>query len=368
MIWLYDLILKKQINLSFLSAIIVMSVLCLLVEYRYFLLLVLDSGYVSHRQEFMPPQPVPCSLYAIHEALEESLNHFLRGQWHAKPLQTIAIVPATLIGLFIYFEKGIKDRLLIILLSSTLFIALFFGLWRSPAIWPLKSVIMAIIGTYRLEYMLYLNPLLWFLIFALSLNLIAQHARLGKQIILVIIGIQVIYSFYYHDEIQLRNGKPTYRQFYATKLFDQIETYIGKKKNEYKVVSIGLHPSIAIYNGFHTVDGYLPAYPLKHKHAFQKIIQEELNKDKRLLDYFNEGSRCYLYASELVFADWLYLKSRTGSIKNLEINTQQLSKMGGSYIFSAVKIENAAELQLKLSKVFDHIDSGWRIFLYEILL
>jgi hypothetical protein len=367
-IWLYDLTQKKQINFSFLGSIILMSTLCLLAEYRYFLLLVLDSGYVSHRNEFMPPQPTPFSLFAIHEALEESLNHFLKGHWHAKALHAFVIIPATLIGLFIYCEKNIKDRLLLILLSSTLFIALFFGLWRSPAIWPLKSMVMSVIGTYRLEYMLYLNPLLWFLIFALSLNLIAQHAKLGKQIIFILVGVQVLYSFYHHDEIQLRNKKITYRQFYATKLFDQIDKHIGKNKSDYKVVSIGIHPSIAIYNGFHTLDGYLPAYPLKHRKDFQKIIQGELDKDKRLSNYFREGNRCYIFSSELTFGDWLYTKHKNGIVQNLKLSTEHLRKLGGEYVFSAVKIENGAENHLKLLKVFDHKDSAWRIFLYETLI
>jgi len=55
------------------------------------------------------------------------------------------------------------------------------------------------------------------------------------------------YIFYHHDEIQLRNNKPTYRALFAKKQFAAIENFIGKNKADYKVVNIGIHPSIALY-------------------------------------------------------------------------------------------------------------------------
>ena len=71
----------------------------------------------------------------------------------------------------------------------------------------------------------------------------------------------------------------TYKEFYSEELFDEIEKYIEKDKQSYKVVSIGIHPSIADIMVY-TLDGYLTNYDLDYKHQFREIISPELKKMK----------------------------------------------------------------------------------------
>jgi hypothetical protein len=204
------------------------------------------------------------------------------------------------------------------------------------------------------------------LVFAFSLKLIVTHSRKGTQILCVLLALQAGYAFYHHDEIQLRNNKPTYQSFYAKKQFSDIENFIGKDKADYKVVSIGIHPSISLYNGFHTLDGYMINYPVEHKHAFRKIIANELGKNPKLKAYYDQfGGRCYVFVDELVHGDWLYGKGRNTVINNLELNTLAFKDLGGQYIFSSVEINNYKENQLELLKVFEDKDSFWKIFLYR---
>lgn len=71
---------------------------------------------------------------------------------------------------------------------------------------------------------------------------------------------------------------PTFREFYASEQFKEIKEYIGRPQDSYRVASIGLHPSIAQYNGFYTLDTYNNLYPLSYKYEFRKIIEKELEK------------------------------------------------------------------------------------------
>ena len=164
---------------------------------------------------------------------------------------------------------------------------------------------------------------------------------------------------------EYRKNKITYKEFYSEALFREIDLFIGKNKDEYKVVSIGIHPSIARYNGFSTLDGYLTIYPLNYKHKFRKIIEPELDKNKKLEKYYDEwGSRFYIFSSELG-KNWLNTKYNNPSIA-IELNTWHLYDLGGRYIFSANEILNGSDNKLRLIRTFEEKESPWKVYLYEV--
>src|SRR5699024_12469497 len=68
---------------------------------------------------------------------------------------------------------------------------------------------------------------------------------------------------------------PTFNEFYATELFSDIKNYIGRNQKDYRVVSTAMHPTIAQYNGFYTLDTYNNTIPIEYKHNFRKIIAPE---------------------------------------------------------------------------------------------
>ena len=153
--------------------------------------------------------------------------------------------------------------------------------------------------------------------------------------------------------------------------------YIRSPKEDYRVVSIGIHPAIASFNGFYTLDIYTDFYPLKYKHDFRDIIARELEKSPQQKEGFDTNAkRCYLLVSELhgddnvrgrAFARGLTKADQQLKIKNLELNTGVLKKMGGRYIFSAVEILNFSENGLSFEGVFERDDSPWKIHLYRVL-
>ena len=54
-------------------------------------------------------------------------------------------------------------------------------------------------------------------------------------------------------------------------------------------------------------------------------------------------------------------------LHNLEIDTNQLRAMGGEYVISAARIENSAQIGLRLEKEFYSPDSFWHIYLYYVV-
>ena len=159
----------------------------------------------------------------------------------------------------------------------------------------------------------------------------------------------------------------SWRKYYAEDLYAEIADAIGRDKSEYRVVSIGVNPAVALFNGFYTVDGYSTDYPLEYKHNFRKIIEDELAANDSIRGYFdNWGNRCFIYTSELGTGFDIYRGENTEV--EIHINTSELKKMGGDYVFSAVKIVNADELGLVSisAEPFIKDADSYGIWVYEV--
>ena len=339
-----------------------MSTVFLIVEYRLIYMMIFNSDFTSVRTDFRPPIE-PSFFHGIYKIIIETLQSFALGGSFNNSLQTIFIIPAAIIGHFILFDRRIKEYHLPFSFGLIFLSCLGYATYRSGLLSPLKEKIYFIKVFY--PYFTFLQPLLWFIVFALSLKLIINYARRGALIAFVLISLQVLYGFFNHDEIQ-KIRKPSYREFYSPDLFKKIRDYIGKPNETYRVVSVGLHPAVSLYNGFYTLDGYFPNYPLAHKKAFRKIIAGEIKKSKEIKSYFDDyGARCYIFSAELELSNWLYTKNKNGVIKNLDFNTSAFLEMGGRYIISSVEVENYKENNWELLKIFEDSSSPWRIYLYS---
>ncbi|KHF28410.1 hypothetical protein LR68_02805 [Anoxybacillus sp. BCO1] len=177
-----------------------------------------------------------------------------------------------------------------------------------------------------------------YVLFALSLRIIWR--AWDGRIVSFALFAQLVVALLFHEQIVYRD-KPTFRAFYAEKQFQDIKQYIKKPVHTYRVVSIGIHPAIAQYNGFYTLDTYNNFYPLSYKHQFRQVIASELNKNKKLKEYFDEwGGRCYVFVDELG-KRYMFTKQSNKRIRRMQLNTNVLYDMGGRYVFSAVPIDNA---------------------------
>lgn len=157
----------------------------------------------------------------------------------------------------------------------------------------------------------------------------------------------------------------SWNQFYAEDMFGSIKEYIGIEDDKYRVVSLGIFPSVALENGMYCLDGYSNNYSLEYKHEFRKIIAKELDKNEFIKKYFdNGGNRCYIYSSETL--NNFFIKQGSGIVlEELELDTVQMKKMGCQYILSAVKINGIID-NLKFERLFQQEGVPYEIYLYSV--
>ena len=272
------------------------------------------------------------------------------------------------------YLKTIKAMITILVMCFI--IGMWYGIWFWSAWIPLKNEV-DILRTFQFQRFYRLFPLLWYILFALTLSLIQRgpsfrNIPTNKILVLALILMQLSIVLPYNWAVISRNvgGQDqdiTYREFYAEDVFTQIRDDIGIPQEDYRIINIGIHPGVAQHSGFHTLDGYLNNYPLEYKLQFRNIIGYELAKSENLASYFDDwGSRCYTFVAELE-RDFLCTKSKNLSVGNLELNITALYEMNCSYVFSAVEIQNAGDNSLSHLQTYETAESIWRIYVYELL-
>ncbi|GGE37337.1 hypothetical protein GCM10011391_15290 [Pullulanibacillus camelliae] len=304
----------------------------------------------------------------MEEVKWRAVHYFTVGQTHVLRLTEFVVLPVIIFVLLASTLKLKPAPLLWLLMLLNGLFCYIIAFYYSETLWHLQHAF-PLIGTFNFGRIHFLEPLLWYVAFAISLSMIWKTYKSGKPIVYVFMLLQLAILFSYSEENKYTFfDSPTYNQFYSSKLFHSIKQYIGQDPSTYRVASIGLHPSIAQYNGFYTLDGYVVSYPLSYKKQFRQIIAPELKKRASLQRYYDHwGSRCYLFVAELG-KHYMYTKNSHKQIHHLNINTTVFKKMGGKYIFSAVKIGNPSDNHLRLEKTFENKQSPWRIYLYKIAL
>lgn len=358
---LFDLY-NKKVTKRFIIALFCFIIIYLLINYRLVDVFIfgMGEGFETHRSEFRST-PI-----GIKKSIAISIHHFLFGQYHAHSHHGLLIPFIGIIFLINLFSKK-KDILFILLCILNSAISLWYGFAGSEILKPLTDLIKLFLPI-QITRFHFLTPLIWFILFALAVRYLIfnYNFRKSKLIIWVIIISSTTLMFFKSDYInEYRINNITYSQFYSENLFENIEKYIEKDQKTYKVVSVGIHPSIAVYNGFYSLDGYSVLYDLKYKKQFREIIAPELKKNEILRRYFDEwGSRAYVFSDE-IGQNYLRKKNDVYPI-NINLNTSKLYEMGGRYIFSSYKIKNYIENNLQMLKIFSDNKSVWKIYLYEV--
>ncbi|MBV7505769.1 hypothetical protein KW850_10935 [Bacillus sp. sid0103] len=360
--WLRDFLVKRKPNWIFFSSILLMTIIYLLIEYRLVFSLVFPEAPTS-RNEF-----VSSTLGFWHTIRLVFKNYFL-GHTHVLTLHTLVIVPLSFIAVALIGKKEGRDTLekrYLYLFILNIILSIWYAFWFYKGWQPLKEHI-SILNTFNFARFHFLRPLVIYLMFAVGGLLLWRKGEGWKLFVKICLIIQLLVLFAANDEIVYRvAGKPTVKQFYATTQFKEIEQYIGKPQSSYRVASIGIHPAIAQYNGFYTLDTYNNFYPLTYKYEFRKIIAKELDKSPTLENYFDHwGGRCYIFVAELG-KKYEYKKDSKTKIHDLQLNMTVFKQMGGQFILSALPIMNEEKNGLVLKKTFDQKDSAWKIYLYQV--
>ncbi|MGP7816367.1 DUF6044 family protein [Niallia sp. 01092] len=359
-VWLYDVIKTKKWNMAFFLSILYMLLIYLLIDYRLVASMITPAQELTNRNVFYQ------SKLTLWETIRLIGKNYVISHNQDRTIHTYIILPLTLFCfVIVLWKKTWKEHKLFLwlhllnILLSTWYAFWFFEGWQ-----PLKERI-SILTTFNFARFHYLRPMIIYVLFALSLKMIWKMGSLGKKVVYVLVFLQLLVLVPNNEEVKY-SKQPSYGQYFAKEEFTQIKNYIGLPMDQYRVVSIGMHPDVAQYNGFYTIDSYSNMYPLRYKLEFRKIIEPELNKNKALREYFDYwGGRCYIFVDELG-KHYQFSKNSKKVIHDLNLNTDQLKKMGGRFVLSAVPIENAKETNLEFRKTFETKKGYWRVYLYEV--
>lgn len=360
LLWLYDLVSKRKFNGLFLTSIGLMTLMYLIIEYRLVYSLVFPTAPTS-RNEFLS------STHGLRGTAILAFKNYIVGHGHVLTLHTLIILPFSFIVLWKVIKMApsrLKTSYLFLFVLNIV-LSCWYAFWFYKGWEPLKARY-GLLNTFNFARFHFLRPLVIYMMFAIGAAILWPLSRNWRRFVNVCIAAQVVFLFAVNPEIYERTThQPTFKQFYAEREFKAIRHYIGKPPSSYRVVSIGIHPAIAQYNGFYTLDTYNNFYPLTYKHAFRKIIAGELNKDGKLEKYFDHwGGRCYVFVSELG-KNYEYRKTSHKKIHHLQFNTAAFKKMGGDYVLSAVPILNAEQEHLHLLRTFNDSEAFWKIYLYQ---
>ena len=370
-IFIIDWIKNRKPNFPYLIALLILTVLYLAVDFQLFYQIFIGNNYVSHRIEWNPA----LDSSPTRALFDNIMLNFLSGQYHAVSLPRYIIYLAVPLALIASFIKKQSTKLILVLLLAQIAISVFFGFYSWEGFVALKEKI-TLLKIFQFDRFYFLQATIWYIIFALALMAIAKIKiktfEVGKLIVFAILIVQLHFIFFSNvervqDFVNLKRiyrhqpiTSMTFKRFFSEDLMKQVADYIGKPKVQYRIVNIGLEPSIAQYNGFYTLDGYQNNYPLAYKHQFRRIIAKELDKSEARRQYFDYwGSRCYVFIAETPNAQ--------GEIDNIELDTSVLRQMGDQYIFSGVKIANPESTGLTFIKEFTSYSSPWKIYLYKVL-
>lgn len=361
----------QPINWSYFGGLALLSGLYLASEWQM-IYAFLNQTYVSHRIEYDYSQFRSMRLV---DSLRRTADLFVWPMFNTGAFLTVGILFVAGLGTWRAYRKG-NFRAAKWLVGLPLLAGLFcliHGFYHYLVVWLGDSSLGEKFRVFQFDRFYFLLPTLWFYLFALALRQFEANGRLNR---LFLMG-QFLIMIVANKEWRINVGKmagvvteaqyPSYRAFFAEKQFAQIRSYIGRPQSDYRVICLGMHPSVAQFNGFYTLDSYQNNYPLAYKHAFRRIIATELAKGTRQMRVYYDayGCRAYLYTAELGM-NYLYGKTQQRSVNHLQIDTNALAGLGGEYVISAVPIRNAAQNRLRLERIFNNSESYWQVWLYRV--
>jgi hypothetical protein len=359
-----DWIRSRRLNKPFLGALMLLVSGYIAVQYH-----LIDSILGSHTWVSQRTVWHRWTDYSVRSNLQRTFEMLRTTQEHTGTFSTVPILVAITFALALLVMRKRRSGMLDVLTIAIASVCIEYGFYD----WIVRASGRLIPASFNASRFYFLLPLLWMLAFALCLK---EFSRWKKWVPLVwcLVAVQagmiLKANTEYRNTVGLLRGKhihePSFDRFFAKDLFTEIDRYIGQPKSSYRVVSIGLEPSIAQFNGFYTLDGYLTNYSLSYKRQFRKIISPELGKSPELRDYFDGwGNRCYVFSSELGRNDLVSSDSHY-VLHNLDLDTDQLRAMGGEYVISAAYIADNERNGLRLEKEFSSPGSFWHLYLYRV--
>lgn len=363
LIILYLYFKDNSINTHLLFALCLLSLVYVVTNFEIISGILNPSG-MSNRVEMI-------NHYTYNDLAMMAYMNLTTGFYHAGSFVAWPIIILFFTTFFLYKKT---DHELFVYALSFIILALFIIIGVFSKLIPLQ-----LFSAFQFNRFYFLYPSLCFILLAKTFDVLNQKNNRILLTFSIIISALIAVSandLEYKDNFKrlvkgINYEQPSYSQFYDEKLFGIVANDLDIKQDyTTKVVSIGMYPSVAEYNGFYCLDGYLSSYSLDYKHQFRSIIEGELDNSESLRAYFDEwGNRCYVFSAELKDKGNQYLCSKKDdlTIEHLDINTKALKDLGCQYVFSAVDIKNYKELNLDFVNAYTTPDSYWNIRVYRVI-
>ena len=347
-----------------------------------------SSGFVSHREEMI--------LATTPDLWEKAKNLLFVGGSYSNVYSAGILLSAVLTILTIkwlcVWRKETQPRERILLRTrqmTTIMWLISIGLvwavlWNSEWFVMFRNAIGGMVTYFQADRVYWVFPFLWVMVLACVLDvwltcLFETRYRCLKVVLFVAsLGLCMVQGAQeFRDGTLNKNIRlmllPGYQQvtweaFYMEDVFAEMKTYMEEDTSSYSVVSLGIYPSVALYNGFTCADGYSNNYQLSYKYEFIDIMQEEMGKNEAAEVLVKEwGNRLYLVSGEYGLSPMIS-KGSGITYENVSYDIDAMKKMNIRYILSAGQIMNASQLGLTLvrEEAFSSGNSYYAIWLYEI--
>lgn len=362
---------ERRFSIRAMVVIIGMVILLFASEWRLFAINIFDTEFVSHRIEKTRGSLDPESSNYIFTLLRGMERGILRNELMHSPsyhfvLLSFSVIVTALSIFFASQEPKVKRiRCWLLMIAAVLIVSVFI---RASLL--LLQPYMSILKEFNMERIIWMYPPLMHIHAAVAgayLISIFKHSATA----LLTMGL-ILYSgvttFWVTNDIRhfklATYNYMTYADFFAEPLFNNIHIYL-KGDGIKRVVSVGINPGVALYNGFRTADGYWNLYDLRYKHRFRPVISDELAKNKTLQRYFDGwGHRVHMFYADQGPRTWR--KPKNNVSKSFSYNTEALRELDVSHVFSAFDVVNAQELDWNFEKKFCKESIPYCIYLYSI--
>ena len=344
----------------------------------------LGKHFVSHKSEVVIPSRDFVFLFK-----EYILGEYPYAACCQKVVIIFAILAILVSVLFVVIKKENEDELkerLKLLLIPVLFIACSFVLivlYNIPAVINFRNNTQGMLHDFNFERISWMLPIAWMAVLGISMDILHECVDGDKKALkaitsiagilacLVIFAIAGFNSDTKTSFMRMIKGREykqiSFGQFYSEDLFKKVEDIIGRDKSEYKVISMGLLPASAAYNGFNCLDAYSNNYDVSYKHEFREIMEDELAKSEYYTAYFDDwGNRCYIYLAN--YKTGINANFYNITFYDTEINYSKAKEMGADYVISASMIDGYENRGLTLlnETPVSSDDCWYELYIYRI--
>ena len=390
--FIYLWVKEKKINLRIFTAMILMSVSYILIEYRLFAL-IFGSGQATIRDTMVIDD------LSASEIIFSIFNVFVNNIFHCEDLHRVVVLPLFVIS-FIAINWGyIRRKELKRALTDPfnlvfLFIVancIIYGLYNNHAVRTLFETLVPPLKGWQFNRTIFFNPLLWYaeaLIAMIRLSdyiafNVGEKSRLNAilpfipkavtlLVLLSVMGTQSLYNDFFNtcyvNTWEALKGQKSetlsYGDFFSTELFEKIKKDIDYN-GEYSV-AYGFHPAVLSYNEIATLDGCLSYYYQSYKDSFRNVIAPSLSESEEARNYYDDwGARAYIFSGS-DYGIWNPVRTVDVEDKRLLIDSSAFEQLNGKYVFSRIEISNSDEAGFKLIGKYSDANSPYTIWVYSL--